>query len=293
MERSQLWGRSPHQHGHGAPAVPRGRSASFTQLQAVERSGVRGEGARHHRAVPEPAGSRARAVRGREEPDPALERTQPLLPMGFGYVEGVTHDYVRHGPTPDLSLQLRNPGVSGSRLPGSRCGAVEFATVSSLEARATPALSSWRLDAAAPSSRSQPRCSALHTTCCATALSMLTSAASTSTDTTAPKPSAASSSEPRLRRSGSGTSDVELPSRRTAHYLRRWSTLLADRGNNRAVLLWKCGSRPSFSSKALGWGVAVTPGCSEAPRRPHGRSESAICLCSSRSLMAPWSVATD
>jgi len=27
----------------------------------------------------------------------ALERTQPLLPMGLGYVEGVTHDYVRHG----------------------------------------------------------------------------------------------------------------------------------------------------------------------------------------------------
>ncbi|MBS1210698.1 MAG: ISRSO5-transposase protein [Proteobacteria bacterium] len=29
----------------------------------------------------------------------ALERTQPLLPMGFGYVEGVTHDYNRHGTT--------------------------------------------------------------------------------------------------------------------------------------------------------------------------------------------------
>ena len=29
----------------------------------------------------------------------ALERTQPMLPMGFGYVEGVTHDYVRHGTT--------------------------------------------------------------------------------------------------------------------------------------------------------------------------------------------------
>lgn len=29
----------------------------------------------------------------------ALERTQPVLPMGFGYVEGVTHDYVRHGTT--------------------------------------------------------------------------------------------------------------------------------------------------------------------------------------------------
>lgn len=29
----------------------------------------------------------------------ALSRTQPLLPMGLGYVEGVTHDYVRHGTT--------------------------------------------------------------------------------------------------------------------------------------------------------------------------------------------------
>ena len=27
----------------------------------------------------------------------ALQRTQPMLPMGLGYVEGVTHDYVRHG----------------------------------------------------------------------------------------------------------------------------------------------------------------------------------------------------
>lgn len=29
----------------------------------------------------------------------ALERTQPLLPIGLGYVEGVTHDYRRHGTT--------------------------------------------------------------------------------------------------------------------------------------------------------------------------------------------------
>ncbi len=29
----------------------------------------------------------------------ALERTQPGLPMGLGYLEGVTHDYVRHGTT--------------------------------------------------------------------------------------------------------------------------------------------------------------------------------------------------
>jgi transposase len=26
----------------------------------------------------------------------ALERTQPALPLGLGYVEGLTHDYVRH-----------------------------------------------------------------------------------------------------------------------------------------------------------------------------------------------------
>jgi hypothetical protein len=30
----------------------------------------------------------------------ALSRTQPVLPMGLGYVEGVTHDYVRHGHHP-------------------------------------------------------------------------------------------------------------------------------------------------------------------------------------------------
>ena len=29
----------------------------------------------------------------------ALERSQPMLPMGLGYAEGVTHDYIRHGTT--------------------------------------------------------------------------------------------------------------------------------------------------------------------------------------------------
>jgi hypothetical protein len=28
-----------------------------------------------------------------------LERIQPMLPLGLGYVEGVTHDYRRHGTT--------------------------------------------------------------------------------------------------------------------------------------------------------------------------------------------------
>jgi len=29
----------------------------------------------------------------------ALERTQPILPLGLGYIEGITHSYVRHGTT--------------------------------------------------------------------------------------------------------------------------------------------------------------------------------------------------
>jgi putative transposase len=29
----------------------------------------------------------------------ALDRTQPMLPLNLGYVEGVTHDYARHGTT--------------------------------------------------------------------------------------------------------------------------------------------------------------------------------------------------
>ncbi len=29
----------------------------------------------------------------------ALDRTKPSLPMGLGYLEGITHDYVRHGTT--------------------------------------------------------------------------------------------------------------------------------------------------------------------------------------------------
>jgi putative transposase len=34
-----------------------------------------------------------------KSPVQALERTQPLLPLGLGHAEGVTHDYVRHGTT--------------------------------------------------------------------------------------------------------------------------------------------------------------------------------------------------
>jgi putative transposase len=40
----------------------------------------------------------------------ALERTQPMLPMGLGYVEGVTHDYRRHGNTTLFAALDRRKG---------------------------------------------------------------------------------------------------------------------------------------------------------------------------------------
>jgi transposase len=44
----------------------------------------------------------------------ALERTQPMLPMGLGYVEGVTHDYKRHGTTTLFAaLDIANGVVLG------------------------------------------------------------------------------------------------------------------------------------------------------------------------------------
>ena len=40
----------------------------------------------------------------------ALNRTQPTLPMGLGYVEGYTHDYVRHGTTTLFAAWTSPPG---------------------------------------------------------------------------------------------------------------------------------------------------------------------------------------
>ena len=43
----------------------------------------------------------------------ALERSQPVLPMGLGYVEGVTH-YFRHGTTTLFAaLDIANGTVIG------------------------------------------------------------------------------------------------------------------------------------------------------------------------------------
>jgi len=51
----------------------------------------------------------------------ALERTQPMLPMGLGYVEGVTHDYVRHGTTTLFAaLDIANGSVLTQAKPRHR-----------------------------------------------------------------------------------------------------------------------------------------------------------------------------
>ena len=45
----------------------------------------------------------------------ALDRTQPLLPLGLGYVEGVTHDYVRNGITTlFVALDIAYLGMTSS-----------------------------------------------------------------------------------------------------------------------------------------------------------------------------------
>jgi putative transposase len=60
---------------------------------------LRREGARHRRALPPSTRPRDRPCVDEKSQIQALGRTQPLLPLGLGYVEGVTHDYVRHGTT--------------------------------------------------------------------------------------------------------------------------------------------------------------------------------------------------
>ncbi len=51
----------------------------------------------------------------------ALERTQPMLPLGLGYVEGVTHDYKRHGTTTLFAaLDIQNGTVLADCKPRHR-----------------------------------------------------------------------------------------------------------------------------------------------------------------------------
>jgi putative transposase len=51
----------------------------------------------------------------------AHERTQPMLPLGLRYVEGVTHDYRRHGTTTLFAaLDLQNGAVLADCKPRHR-----------------------------------------------------------------------------------------------------------------------------------------------------------------------------
>ena len=51
----------------------------------------------------------------------ALDCTQPMLPLGLGYVEGVTHDYVRHGTTTLFAaLDIATGQVTGQCKPRHR-----------------------------------------------------------------------------------------------------------------------------------------------------------------------------
>ena len=68
-------------------------------LQAVHRSLLRGQSTGYRRVVPESSGARLVLCVDEKSQIQALERTQPMLPLGLGYVEGVTHDYKRHGTT--------------------------------------------------------------------------------------------------------------------------------------------------------------------------------------------------
>jgi hypothetical protein len=69
----------------------------------------------------------------------ALHRTQPLLPMGLGYVEGVTHDYVRHGTTTlfaalDIATGAVSPHASPDTGTRSFCHFYAPWTIASLRA---------------------------------------------------------------------------------------------------------------------------------------------------------------
>jgi len=101
LECSQLRGRNQHQQGHGASPVPRRqhRTPSFARFK-LSNDPALVEKVRDITGVYLNPPDQALVLCVDEKSQiQALERTQPLLPMGLGYVEGVTHDYVRHGTT--------------------------------------------------------------------------------------------------------------------------------------------------------------------------------------------------
>lgn len=68
----------------------------------------------------------------------ALERTQPVLPMGLGYIEGVTYDYFRHGTASPLAALNTANGQVVSRLRRQHRGQEFLAFLRQIDAH-TPA----------------------------------------------------------------------------------------------------------------------------------------------------------
>ncbi len=118
LERADVRGGDGHQRvGRAALRVALRRAAAPHQVvHPLDRSLIRRKGARHRRPLSQPAGSRARAVRRRDEPVQVLERAQPLLSMRLGDVEGVTNGYRRHETTTRLAaLEIATSEVLSRR----------------------------------------------------------------------------------------------------------------------------------------------------------------------------------
>src|SRR5680860_845364 len=86
---------------HGATDLvgPGAQTPSGGDVQAVQRSYLRGETHRRGRALPRPARQGGGAVPGREVQIQALDRSQPSLPLKKGRAGTMTHDYKRNGTT--------------------------------------------------------------------------------------------------------------------------------------------------------------------------------------------------
>ena len=96
-------------------------AASQRDLQALDRSAVRREGARHRRPLPRPAGARAGAVHRREEPDPGAGPHPAAVADAPGQAERRTHDYKRHGTTSLFAaLDVKAGTVIGKCMPRHR-----------------------------------------------------------------------------------------------------------------------------------------------------------------------------
>ncbi len=100
-----------HEPDRGEPHLARLRPAAAPggDLQALHRSGIRREGARHCRALPGPAGARPGAVRGREAANPGRAGHGAGIPSAAG-PSRTAHSRL---PPPRHARPLRRPRREG------------------------------------------------------------------------------------------------------------------------------------------------------------------------------------